>query len=318
MSNSVKHILSLSLIKGVGAAFIKKNIPLIIAYIENIEMLTSIGGKVTIEDFNNNLVYAQSIMDECRKQNISIISIIDAKYPKTLKEIKDPPPIIYLKGNAELLDKAVAIIGTRNSSTLGNKIAGKVGKYFSENWSICNGLVEGIDKYSISPNDQVLPNVIGVLSGGLNYGETSSKVTQELSELVLKKNGLLVSENEPNKKEDQFSGSKASRIQAGLSIALILIQSKITGGSKYTLKTFSELSRPLGVIKFDGNPQYENDELFGANRILVEKKITGLIEICGIKKASNIRTKEFSIISNKQDYAQFNEKIKVANKTYKQ
>ena len=123
MSNSVKHILSLSLIKGVGAAFIKKNIPLISAYIENIEMLTSIGGKVTIEEFNNNLEYAQSIIDECRKQNISAISIIDSKYPKTLKEIKDPPPIIYLKGNTELLDKAVAIIGTRNSSDLGNKIA---------------------------------------------------------------------------------------------------------------------------------------------------------------------------------------------------
>ncbi|MBT7519883.1 MAG: hypothetical protein HN654_05905, partial [Candidatus Marinimicrobia bacterium] len=98
--------------------------------------------------------------------------------------------------------------------------------------------------------------------------------------------------------------------------ALILIQSKISGGSKYTLKSFSQLNRPIGVIKFDGNPQYDNDVLFGANRILAEKEIAGLAEICGVKKVSNIRTTEFSTISNKQDYLKFNEKIKVANKMY--
>lgn len=316
MNNSVKHILALSLIKGVGSSFIKRNIPLIASYIDNIEMLSSIGGKVTLEQFNYNLEYAQSIIDECSRQKIEIISIIDSKYPKALKEIKDPPPIIYLKGNSKLLNKAVAIIGTRHSSELGNRIAEKVGEYFSKNWSICNGLVDGIDKHSIFSNNKILPNVIGILSGGLNFNITSSKITRELSELVLENNGLLISENEPNKKEDQFSGSKASRIQAGLSNALILIQSKISGGSKYTLKTFSELNRPLGIIEFSGNPQYENDELFGANRLLAEKEIEGLLEICEIKKVANIRTKEFSTISNKQDYYQLNEKIKVANKMY--
>ena len=149
MKNNVKHILALSLINDVGPAFIKKKLSLISGYIDNIEMLTSIGGKVTLEQFNYKLKEAQSIIDECKKQNIEVISIIDSKYPKTLEKINAPPPIIYLKGNTELLSKAVAIIGTRNSSELGNKIAGKVGKYFSENWSICNGLVDGIDNYSI-------------------------------------------------------------------------------------------------------------------------------------------------------------------------
>jgi DNA processing protein len=316
MKNATKHILALSLIKGVGASFIKRNIPLISSYIDNPEMLSSIGGKITFEQFNYNLETAQSIIEECDRQQIEMISILDSNYPKTLIEIKDPPPILYLKGNTKLLNRAVAIIGTRNSSELGNKIAEKVGEYFSQNWSICNGLVDGIDKYSVFSNNKVLPNVIGVLSGGLNYEHTSSKITKQLADLVLENNGLLISENEPNKKEDQFSGSKASRIQAGLSIALILIQSKVSGGSKYTLKTFSELNRPLGIIQFSGNSQYENDELFGANRLLAEKEIIGLLEICGIKKIENIRTTEFVTISNKEDYLLLNEKIKVANKVY--
>jgi DNA processing protein len=316
MNSKVKHILALSLIKGVGATFIKKNMSLISSYIDNLEMLSNIGGKVTLEQLNYNLDYAQSIITDCKENNIEIISIIDPRYPNNLKEIKDPPPILYLKGNIRLLNKAIAIIGTRKSSDLGNKIAEKVGKYFSTNWSICNGLVDGIDKHSIYSNNKILPNVIGVLSGGLNYHNTSSKVTRDLSDLVLANNGVLISENEPNKKEDQFSGSKASRIQAGVSNALILIQSKVSGGSKYTLKTFSELNRPIGIIEFSRNTQYENDELFGANRLLIEKKIEGLLEICGIKKVSNIRTKKIDRISNRKDYALLNEKIKVGNNVY--
>jgi|TARA_B110000114_G_C15081329_1_gene394151 DNA processing protein len=316
MKNKVKHILALSLIKGVGATFIKKNMSLISSYIDNLEMLSNIGGKVTLEQLNYNLDYAQSIITDCKENNIEIVSIIDPRYPNNLKEIKDPPPILYLKGNIRLLNKAIAIIGTRKSSDLGNKIAEKVGEYFSTNWSICNGLVDGIDKHSIYSNNKILPNVIGVLSGGLNYHNTSSKVTRDLSDLVLANNGVLISENEPNKKEDQFSGSKASRIQAGVSNALILIQSKVNGGSKYTLKTFSELNRPIGIIEFSGNTQYENDELFGANRLLIEKKIEGLLEICGIKKISNIRTKNIDRISNRKDYALLSEKIKVGNNVY--
>lgn len=316
MKNSTKHILALSLIKGVGATFIKRNMSLISSYIDNLEMLSNIGGKVTIEQLNYNLDYAQKIITECKENNIEIISIIDKKYPNNLREIKDPPPILYLKGDIKLLNKAIAIIGTRKSSDLGNKIAEKVGEYFSENWSICNGLVDGIDKHSIYSNNKILPNVIGVLSGGLNYNITSSKITRELSDLVLANNGLLISENEPNKKEDQFSGSKASRIQAGVSNALILIQSKISGGSKYTLKTFSELNRPIGIIEYSGNIQYENDELFGANRLLIEKKIDGLLEICGIKKVANIRTKEIDRIANRKDYISLNRKIKVGNNVY--
>lgn len=316
MSNSIKNIIALSLIKGVGATFIKKNIAIISMYIDNIEMLSNIGGKVTLEQLTYNLKYAEEILSDCAENNIKIVSIIDDEYPQKLLEIKDPPPIIYLKGNLNLIDKVIAVIGTRKSSDLGNKIAYKIAENFSHSWSICNGLVDGIDKNSIYQNNQILPNVIGVLSGGLNYNVTSSKVTRELAELVLENNGLLISENEPNKKENQFSGSKASRIQAGISNALILIQSKVSGGSKYTLKPFSELNRPIGVIEFNGNDEYKNDELFSANRLLITEGTKGLIEMCGIKKNLNIKSKIYKI-SKKEDYDIFKRKITVGNKGYK-
>ncbi len=307
-----ENILALSMIKGVGANFIKKNLPLISAYSGNIEMLSSIGGKVSRLELEANIPLANKILDECYQNDIQILSIVDDDYPSNLKQLKDPPPILYCKGNIDLLKKAIAIIGTRKSSELGDEIAYRTGSFFTSDFSVCNGLVEGIDKSSIYAKNQVLPNVIGVLSGGLKFEKTSSKVTRKLANLVLNRNGLLVSEVEPNKKESQFSGSKASRIQAGISNALILIQSKTSGGSKYTLKAYSVLDRPIGVISFKGNSEFENSENFSGNRLILEKGLTGLAEMCDIKKAEKIK---FNLIpiQGREDFKKLKELIQRKN-----
>lgn len=313
-NNSTRNIIALSLIKGVGSAFIKKNLFDIKRNKNNLLDLSKVGGKVDLSKLEDNLEEGERIINECENRKIGIISITDDNYPKNLFEIKDPPPILYYLGNISLLDKAIAIIGTRKSTELGNRIATRLGLYFSKNWSICNGLVDGIDKNSIIDNNKIHPRVIGILSGGLNYQYTSSKITQELATKVLENDGLLLSENEPSKKEDQFSGSKASRIQAGLSNSLILIQSSIKGGSKYTIKTFSELERPLGIIDFSENKSFREDEIFEANRLILEKGKRGIMEFCDIKKIENIKTFKTIPIRNNNDYKLIEKEIKAGNK----
>jgi len=314
--NLTINILALSLIKGVGASFIKKNLPLIEQYSQSLDLLSMIGGKVSLQELEYNIPKAVLILKDCAENSIEVVSIVDNNYPHLLRLINDPPPILYLKGNTNLLPKAIAVIGTRKSNNLGNNIAYKVGEYFSKNWSICNGLVDGIDKHSILKENKIFDNVIGVISGGLNFNETSSLITRELCEKVLKNNGLLISENEPNKKEDRFSGSKASRIQAGLSNALILIQSDINGGSKYTLKSFAKTERPLGIINFKENKEYQNDDIFSANRLILEKGIEGIAEMCEIKKITEIRTKSIIPISKKSDYLTIEKEITAGNTVY--
>jgi DNA processing protein len=311
MEKHTENIIALANIKGIGASFMKQNLNLISLYKDNLEMLSSLSNKIDENDLHSNILKAREIISDCATHGIKIISYLDADYPKLLLEIKDPPPVLYAKGNLELLDKAIAIIGTRNSTDLGNKIAKKVGDYFSNQWAICNVLVEGIDKNSILNKDAVCSNVIGVISGGLHFEITSSKITKELAKKVLENNGLLLSENEPNKKEDQFSGSKASRIQAGLSKGLILIQSSSNGGSKYTLKTFSELQRPIGVINFNSNTEYSNSDEFSGNRILLSDLNNGLQKICNIKSNELIRTSKIISISGNEDYKIFENSLKI-------
>lgn len=310
MNNSIKYVLALSLIKGVGDAFIKRKLNEIQSYISDVDLLGNmLGGKVTIEAITANLPLANEIIYDCLENDIKIISILSDQYPALLKEIKNPPAILYIKGNVSNLNKCVAVIGSRKSDNLGNSIASKIGDHFSKKWSICNGLVDGIDKNAILNNDTVLSNVTGVVSGGLNFEKTSSKITKELARKVLGNNGLLVSENPPNKREDQFSGSKASRIQAGLSKGLVLVQSSSSGGSKYTIKAFSELNRVLGVINFKGNRSFELEEIFSGNRLIVNKGSEGIAEMCDVNKISSINFKKIISLNSKEDYILFEEAI---------
>jgi DNA processing protein len=310
--DAVCNVIALSLVKGIGSSFMKKNRTIIKNYCQSGDLLVSLTKNISQQDFQNHFYRAKSIVEDCEKINVKIVTIIDANYPVSLFEIKDPPPILYLQGNLSLLSKSIAIIGTRHSTELGNRIAIKIGSYFSKEWAVCNGLVDGIDKHTILNNGEVLPNVVGVLSGGLNFSTTSSKITRELAEKVIGNSGLLVSESEPSKKEDQFSGSKASRIQAGLSKGLILIQSKIDGGSKYTIKSFSELTRPIGVVEVNSQDEYLNHDSFGANRFLLKNQRSAIIEMCDIKNLSSINTTKIVRIAGKEDYVAFERELDIS------
>ena len=307
----IKNILILSMVKGIGPAFIKKNCHRLI----NDSSCDQIVKESKPEELDNLVSYAKTadeIMSDCKDNDIKMVSIIDAEYPSQLKEIGDPPSVLFIKGNLSLLNHVIAIIGTRHSSELGNKIAERVGSYFADYFSICNGLVEGIDEHSIYVGSKVLSNVVGIISGGLCYNETCSSHHIQVINDVLDAGGLVISEYYPRQKEDMYSGSKASRIQAGLSHGLILVQSKIDGGSKYTLAKFAKLGRPIGVIHFPSSAEYQS-ESFGANRLIAEKGKDGLAQMIGLKKTSSINIGPLIVLSNKDDYNKLIQSMSIAN-----
>ena len=301
----IRILLALSKISGIADAFIKKNVSVFNSNNtdEIINYLVKINDKITKELVSEHLEWADRVIQRCQDLDIHILPIYHTEYPSKLRELSNPPAVLYLRGNMSLLNKdIISLIGTRKSTTLANSIANKVGAYFSINTALCNGLVDGIDRHSVENGDTVFRNTIGILSGGLNFRHTSSRITCELAEKVLKEDGLLISEVEPDKKEDQFSGSKASRIQAGLSSALILIQSSIDGGSKYTIKAFSKLNRIVGYISFTGNKEYDSDINFSANRTFDMLGIEGVARMCDVKKNTSIYIKKLIPIHSLQDY----------------
>lgn len=322
MDNEIlRYILALTKIKGIGSVFIKKRLHIFQQYKHNIEEFKKVFNeslsskeqeKINIEYYLDEV---DILLEECKRADILVLDISNTLYPNNLLELTDPPAILYAKGNLDLLNKKIiGIIGTRKATDLGKNIANKVGSFYSKDFAITNGLVEGIDSSAIINKKSVYSNVIGILSGGLNIDFTSSQITKDLASKVLNNNGLLLSEAQPNQKEDAFSGSKSSRIQAGISDAIILIQSSIDGGSKYTLNAFKSLERNLGVIDFQKNKEFENSDDFSANRLLLKNNKIGLSFICEKIKNKNIKVEEFSTVTkikvmkiiaikNKEDYS---------------
>lgn len=299
-----RELIALTLIKGqgVGNSFIKKNLDALRCTSSIVECLLRFLPEFDTETYAEKcLPQAERIIQECAEKMYTIVCIGDADYPSSLFEIGDPPAVLYMKGNQALLGNAIAVIGTRHSTSLGEKIAEKIGVYYSTSYSICNGLAEGIDKHAIYHNGSVLPNVIGVISGGLNFESTCSKSCAAIIKDVLAAGGLIISEFPPYQKVDQFAGSKVSRVQAGLSKALILVQSSMTGGSKYTLKAYSKLNRPLGIIHFPSHDEYSCD-VFGANRAIIEKGLNGVAEFLGLKTTKGLSFSKIMKIESVADY----------------
>jgi DNA processing protein len=318
--NKKVGIIALSGLKGIGPAFIKKVIG------NNSFQSSALHNEITQilnlnkKDFDENTIeseieHASLIVDKCKEENISIVDFTEDDFPLSLKEIKDAPPLIYCKGNLELLyQKSICIIGTREPNNHGAEIAERIGSYFSRSgWSICNGLAEGIDVAAIQSEGKFHDKIIGVLAGGLNYNshKTLLKKTALNAENVIQNGGVLISEMPPDKKEDTFSIVKSCRIQAGLSTALILVQSSMSGGSRYTTKSYCETARPIAVIQpiqSDYNtPQYE------ANKEIIENKRGGLVKFTHLKE-DQIHTKVIYTIKSKEDYKIF-EDIIVGGKT---
>lgn len=219
-------------------------------------------------------------------------------------------------GNFSLLSlNLITVIGTRKPNEHGKIIAERVCKYFySQGWGICNGLADGIDTFAIRENqDCYLNNVVGVVGCGLNKSSFRSLPKQSVFNInnILVNNGLVISEVPPMKKQDTFSVIKSCRIQAGLGVGLILIQSSTNGGSRFTVKAAFESNRPIGVvhpIKTD----IERDD-YSANKKIIENGIKGLSECIELKNTNKYSSK-ICILTGKESYPQFESVIATKGK----
>lgn len=310
-NNKIIGIIALSALKGIGPAFVKKAVSKdtfdTSNIIQKIKDITTANNK----PFDDDTIYeavetAKEIIYNCKEEGITIIEFTNSDYPTSLKEIKDPPSVIYCKGNLDLLyNKTVCIIGTREPNDNAVKISERIGLFYSNSsWAICNGLAEGVDNFSIKSNDKIHNKVIGILAGGLNYNtkKTLLKKTAENAEKTVQNGGLLISEMPPDKKEDTFSVVKSCRIQAGLSNGLILIQSSLDGGSRFTTKSFCETQRPIAVI----NPIQSDYDLptYNANKEIILNSKKGLSKFTELKE-DKIQTSKIFVIKSKDDYIEF-------------
>ena len=133
-------------------------------------------------------------IDYMNKNNIKLITYFDDEYPTKLKNIYDPPFVIYYKGNINLLNKkSVAIIGSRNCTNYGKVVAKHISSKISNNEIyIVSGLAKGIDTFAHIGAISKKAKTIAVLGHGLDIIYPYENL--ELAGLIIKKEGLIISE----------------------------------------------------------------------------------------------------------------------------
>jgi DNA processing protein len=301
-TDQVRGLLALLQLKGVGPGAVKKNMDRIQASLTAPDVFQALSSVVSDKgnegDWQSALAKADEHVKRCSAVGITMISILDPRYPSSLIELGTAPPVLFCRGNVSLLSgPTLGVIGTRKSNQFGETVARRIGRHFADNGvALCNGLADGIDICSVTQDDTFLPRVLGVMACGLDLLESpiSSKRTRERAQKLLDAGGLLVSELPPSAEEDQNTVIASCRVQAGLSDVLLLVQSSSDGGSRFTVGHFCKFARTLAFI---APPEAQsNDAAFEANRQLARGE-AGLAEFAGLKTAKTVKASLLAIRS---------------------
>jgi DNA processing protein len=165
---------------------------------------------------------------------ISIITIFDKEYPKMLKEIYQPPWVLFAKGDIGLLEKnpKLAVVGSRQATQYGkNSIRLIFPGLINKGIVIVSGLAKGIDALA---HEQAIKNggsTIAVIAGGLYH--IYPKENAGLAALMMK-NQLVLSEYPPDTRPERWHFPARNRIISGLSHGTFIIEAKRKSGSLIT------------------------------------------------------------------------------------
>lgn len=179
--------------------------------------------------------------------NSHILSFFDEAYPRLLREISDPPMVLFVKGDVKRLTEAqIAMVGSRNPTPLGKETAQFFAEHFaSMGLTVTSGLALGID--TAAHHGAVLgeAGTIAVLGNGLDhiYPASNRALAEEIVE-----NGALVSEFPMGTEPLSAHFPRRNRIISGLSLGTLVVEAALKSGSLITAKYALEHGREVFAI----------------------------------------------------------------------
>ena len=182
------------------------------------------------------------------KEEIRKIRIDELDYPELLKNIADPPPAIYIKGQ---IPKAnfFAIVGTRRFSLYGKQVALEISRDLAlAGLGIISGMARGIDTFSHQGCLEAGGKTIAVLGAGIDEASIYPKENLNLSREIVKQGGCLLSELEPGAAGSQFTFPQRNRIISAMSIGVLIVEAKEKSGALITARLAREQGKKVFAI----------------------------------------------------------------------
>jgi DNA processing protein len=178
-----------------------------------------------------------------------VINIKDSRYPKRLKEIKDPPKRLYFKGDWEesIFENCLAVVGSRRITTYGKTITNNlISQIANAGITIVSGFMFGVDAYSHRAAVETGKRTIAVMPCGIDVIHPAYQ--KDLYEEILENNGLIISELEGNHPPAAWTYPRRNRIVAGLSQATLVIEAAENSGTLITANLTKEYNRKLFAV----------------------------------------------------------------------
>ena len=213
---------------------------------------------------DKDLAFAEKILDACRRENLHILTFQDAAYPSKLKNIADPPILLYYKGQLPDLDAlpVIGVVGTRKASAYGMQTAKRMGYQIAKCGGIVvSGMAYGIDGMAMSGALTAGQMTVGVLGCGadLVYPLSNRALFRDVASY-----GCILSEFAPGTPPAKWTFPKRNRIISGLSNGVLVVEAPEGSGALITANHALEQGRDVFVVP--GN--IDQPGFVGSHRLL--------------------------------------------------
>jgi len=273
MAEDIFYWLALSLTPGLGSILIKRLLdrfktPEAVFHAPMKELLKieglgeKVAGEIRKGPFEKAVKKELSLLKELGG---TIVTIKDDAYPKRLKDIYDPPPLLYMRGKLKEEDElAVSIVGSRKTSPYGRWITEKVSQELARHGvTIVSGMARGIDSFAHWGAISVRGRTIAVLGCGVDviYPSENRNLFGKIIE-----HGAILSEFPIGSPPEGGHFPRRNRIISGLSIGVVVVQASAESGSLITAGYALEQGREVFAVP--GNVGAEGSR--GTNRLIKE------------------------------------------------
>ena len=197
-----------------------------------------IGRIPPVTDIENELQRAAKI-------GAQLVAMGDPAYPALLRRIDDAPPLIYIRGDISLIERhGVAIVGSRNGSTAGRRMARDIAIGLGEaGFVVVSGLARGID--GAAHEAAIDAGTIAVLAGGIDHIYPPEHAGLHAA---IGTSGLLVSERSPGAPPRAEDFPRRNRIVSGISLGVVVIEAAKRSGSLITARLAGEQGREVFAV----------------------------------------------------------------------
>ena len=218
---------------------------------------------------SKNVDETNSILASCAEMGIRILTIQDAEYPDRLRNIYDPPIVLYVRGKLPLIDEeaVVGVVGTRNCTPYGIGAAENIGYELSRHGLVVStGLARGIDSAVTLGALRAGGRVIGVIGSGpdIVYPPGNEALFEDVVST-----GVILSEYPPGTPAHKTHFPARNRIISGISLGVAVVEAPMRSGALITASRALEQGRD--VFTLPGNIDARSCE--GSNALLREGAI---------------------------------------------